>query len=62
MRVNERILNNSVLGDVLNCCGAVVPNGQDADGMPSSLLISAPGGHDGRLIVACLQLEKILRG
>lgn len=61
MRVNARILKNTVLGNVLNFCGVALPNGRNADGMPTSLLISAPGGHDDRLIAACFWLERVLR-
>ena len=62
MTTNLRALRNTNLGNMLDLCGLAIPNGADGDGMPTSLLLSAPGGEDDRLLCAGLALEDLIRG
>lgn len=62
MKTNLLALRNTNLGNMLDLCGLAIPNGNDPDGMPTSFLLSAPGGEDDRLLGAGLALEDIIRG
>ena len=55
-KTNVRTLRNASLRNVLDMCGVALPNGCDGNAMPTSFLISAPWGEDGRL----LSFEKIV--
>lgn len=59
---NFRTLRNTALGNFLDWCGLSVPNGTDADGMPTGLMICAPHGRDRHLLSAGLALESAIRG
>lgn len=61
-RHNFRALRNTALGNFLDWCGLSIPNGTDADGMPTALMICAPHGHDRALLSAGLAIETIVRG
>jgi aspartyl-tRNA(Asn)/glutamyl-tRNA(Gln) amidotransferase subunit A len=59
-RVNLLALRNTMLGNILDLCAVAMPNGVDHDGMPTSILFSAPHGEDERLLAASLELERIV--
>ncbi|WP_323786069.1 amidase [Thalassovita sp.] len=61
-RHNGLTLRNTSLGNFLDWCGVSIPNGTDTDGMPTGFLMSAPTGHDTRLMAAALGCEEIIRG
>ena len=61
-RHNFRTLRNTSQGNFLDWCGLSIPNGEDADGMPTGLMISAAHGRDRALLSAGLALETIIRG
>ena len=42
--VNIKTLRNTMLGNFLNLPGFAIPSGTDANGLPTSILISAPSG------------------
>lgn len=59
---NFRTLRNTALGNFLDWCGMAIPNGSDADGMPTSLMLSARHGRDRQILSAGLALESAIRG
>ena len=59
---NFRTLRNTAPGNFLDWCGLSIPNGSDADGMPTALMICAPHGHDRAVLSAGLAIETIVRG
>ena len=61
-RHNGLTLRNTSLGNFLDWCGVSIPNGTDADGMPTGFLLSAPTGRDTALLSAALGCEEIIRG
>ena len=61
-RVNLKTLRNTAIGNFLNLPGVAMPNGTGEGGMPTSFLLSAPGGEDTRLLSAALALEPAVRG
>ena len=61
-RHNGLTLRNTSLGNLLDWCGVSIPNGTDADGMPTGFLLSAPTGQDTNLLAAALGCEEIIRG
>lgn len=61
-RHNGLTLRNTSLGNFLDWCGISIPNGTDADGMPTGFLLSAPTGQDTALLAAALGCEDIIRG
>lgn len=60
-RVNLLALRNTALGNFLDMPGLAIPSGRDGAGMPTSLLLSAPGGEDVRLLGAGLAAEPFVR-
>ena len=60
-RINLKTLRNTALGNFLNLPGLALPNGVDAAGMPTSLLVSTTGGDDERLLSAGIEIEKTVR-
>ncbi len=56
-RINAKTLRNTMLGNFLDWCGVAMPNGTGADGMPTSLLLSAPHGRDTAILSAALSVE-----
>ncbi len=61
-RINLRTLRNTMLGNFLDWCGVSLPNGTDADGMPTALLLSGMPGADEPLLALALAAEEIVRG
>lgn len=61
-RHNFRTLRNTAPGNFLDWCGLSIPNGSDADGMPTALMICAPHGRDRALLAAGLATETLIRG
>jgi len=61
-RHNGLTLRNTSLGNFLDWCGVSIPNGTDADGMPTGFLLSAPSGHDTAVLGAAMGCEEIIRG
>lgn len=60
-RENLKTLRNTMLGNFLDWCGVAMPNGSDGDGMPTSLLLSAPHGRDEAVLCAALTVEALVR-
>ena len=61
-RHNGLTVRNTSLGNFLDWCGLSIPNGFDADLMPTGFMISAPHGRDRALLAAGLAVEQIIRG
>ena len=61
VRANLKTLRNTVLGNFLDWCGVAIPSGFDADGMPTSLLLSARHGRDAAVLSAALTAEPFIR-
>ncbi len=59
---NGLTLRNTSLGNFLDWCGLSIPNGFDADQMPTGFMISAPHGGDRAVLAAGLAIEQIVRG
>jgi aspartyl-tRNA(Asn)/glutamyl-tRNA(Gln) amidotransferase subunit A len=59
-RANAKTLRNTALGNMLDWCGVSLPNGVDADGMPTGLLLSGMPGDDDRLLAIALTAEQNL--
>jgi aspartyl-tRNA(Asn)/glutamyl-tRNA(Gln) amidotransferase subunit A len=55
--VNIKTLRNTMLGNFLNLPGFAIPSGHDANGLPTSALISAPAGSEQMLFAASLAIE-----
>jgi aspartyl-tRNA(Asn)/glutamyl-tRNA(Gln) amidotransferase subunit A len=49
-----------MLGNFLALCGLALPSGHDGRGLPTSILISGPGGDDARLLGVGLAIEPLL--
>jgi aspartyl-tRNA(Asn)/glutamyl-tRNA(Gln) amidotransferase subunit A len=60
-RSNAQTLRNTMLGNFLAWCGVAIPSGADADGMPTSILLSATHGRDTAVLSAALAAEPIIR-
>ena len=61
-RINLKTLRNTAIGNFLNLPGVAIPNGQDADGMPTSFLLSGAGGSDAWVLGHALSAEPVIRG
>ncbi|MBV8796745.1 MAG: hypothetical protein JO136_17575, partial [Hyphomicrobiales bacterium] len=61
VRENLKTLRNTSLGNFLDWCGVAIPSGVDADGMPTSFLLSATHGRDMALLSAALSAEPFIR-
>lgn len=59
---NGRTLRNTSLGNFLDWCGVSIPNGTDANSMPTGFLMSRPHGQDHGLLCAALGSEEVIRG
>jgi aspartyl-tRNA(Asn)/glutamyl-tRNA(Gln) amidotransferase subunit A len=57
---NLRTLRNTTTGNVLDLCGVAIPNGRDAQAMPTSILVSACHGEDERLLGYALEIERVI--
>jgi len=58
---NLKTLRNTSLGNFLDWCGVAIPSGFDAEGMPTSLLLSATHGRDMGVLSAALSAEPFIR-
>jgi aspartyl-tRNA(Asn)/glutamyl-tRNA(Gln) amidotransferase subunit A len=56
---NLKTLRNTMLGNFLALCGLALPSGHDGRGLPTSILISGPGGADARLLGVGLAIEAL---
>ncbi|EEE38484.1 glutamyl-tRNA(Gln) amidotransferase subunit A (Glu-ADTsubunit A) [Rhodobacteraceae bacterium KLH11] len=61
-KTNMLVLRNTSLGNFLDLPGLALPNGQDENGMPTSILFSAVSGRDDALLGYGFQLEQVARG
>ena len=59
---NSLTVRNTSLGNFLDWCSLSIPNGTDADGMPTGFMLCAPHGCDRVLLSAGLAIETIVRG
>jgi aspartyl-tRNA(Asn)/glutamyl-tRNA(Gln) amidotransferase subunit A len=59
--VNVKTLRNTMLGNFLNLPGFAIPSGVDANGLPTSILISAPAGSETILFAASLAVESAVK-
>jgi aspartyl-tRNA(Asn)/glutamyl-tRNA(Gln) amidotransferase subunit A len=59
-RVNLLSLRNTTPGNMVDLCGVAIPNGRNAAGMPTSLLLSAGHGDDERLLPAAIEIERVI--
>ncbi|AKH98762.1 amidase, Asp-tRNAAsn/Glu-tRNAGln amidotransferase A subunit [Hoeflea sp. IMCC20628] len=59
---NGLTLRNTSLGNFLDWCGVSIPNGTDADGLPTGFLMSGSHGQDHKLLCAALGSEEVIRG
>ena len=57
-RVNLKTLRNTMIGNFLRTCGLAIPNGADPQGLPTSILFSAPGNADETLLTYGRALER----
>jgi aspartyl-tRNA(Asn)/glutamyl-tRNA(Gln) amidotransferase subunit A len=60
-RVNLLSLRNTTPANIVDLCGVAIPNGRNAAGMPTSLLISARHGDDERLLAAAVEIERVTK-
>lgn len=61
MAVNALALRNVALGNIMNLCGLALPSGRDGNGLPTSVLFSAPGGEDDFLLAHGLEIEQVMK-
>jgi aspartyl-tRNA(Asn)/glutamyl-tRNA(Gln) amidotransferase subunit A len=59
-RTNLLTLRNTIFGNFLDWCGVALPMGRDPEGMPTSLLLSAPWGQDEQLLAVALAVEALI--
>jgi aspartyl-tRNA(Asn)/glutamyl-tRNA(Gln) amidotransferase subunit A len=59
-RLNLDTLRFTMIGSLLDQPGVTLPAGVDSAGLPYGLLLSAPRGHDARVLGAALQVEQRL--
>lgn len=59
-KTNLKTLRNTTIGNILGTPGVAMPNGTDAAGLPTSLLISATADDDDRLLAAALSIEQAM--
>ncbi len=60
-RINMLTLRNTMLGNILDWCGVSLPNGADAAGLPTALLLSGLPGADDDLLSVALAAEPVVR-
>ena len=60
VKTNLATLRLTMPGSLLDMPGVTLPNGRDAGGLPTGLLLSAPTGEDARLLRAALSVESVL--
>jgi aspartyl-tRNA(Asn)/glutamyl-tRNA(Gln) amidotransferase subunit A len=61
VRENLKTVRNTAIGNFLDWCGVAIPSGVDSEGMPTSLLLSAPHGRDAVVLSAALTAEPFIR-
>jgi aspartyl-tRNA(Asn)/glutamyl-tRNA(Gln) amidotransferase subunit A len=54
-RVNARALSHTMVGSFLDLPGMALPTGRDAQGLPTSLLLSGLPGSEAALLALCLR-------
>lgn len=59
-QTNLKALRNTMLGNYLGTPGVSLPIGTDDNGLPIGALISAPFGHDDRVLAAAKQIESVI--
>ncbi len=59
---NWMALANTNLGNILGVCALTLPNGTNANAMPTGFMVYAPGGAEERLFAQGLSIESALRG
>jgi len=60
-RTNLKMLRNTMMGNYLGWCGVSFPNGTDASGLPTAILLSGAPGADEQLLSLSMMAEKIIR-
>jgi aspartyl-tRNA(Asn)/glutamyl-tRNA(Gln) amidotransferase subunit A len=60
LRVNRRIVRNTVAINYLGLCAITMPVGRDRVGMPVGLQLIAPAGAEERLLAIALAAERVL--
>ena len=60
LRVNRRIVRNTVAVNYLGLCALTMPVGRDRAGMPVGLQLIAPAGMEERLLAIGLSAERVL--
>jgi len=60
--MNLETLSLTMPGSLLDMPGVAMPSGVDRQGLPTSLLFSAPQRHDTRLLRICLAVDAALQG
>ncbi|MGS0754637.1 amidase [Roseateles sp. GG27B] len=57
---NIRTLRNTMLGNFLDWCGISLPNGADADGLPTGLMLCGVHGSDDRLLAIAQTAQPVV--
>jgi aspartyl-tRNA(Asn)/glutamyl-tRNA(Gln) amidotransferase subunit A len=60
LRVNRRVVRNTVAVNYLGLCAITMPVGHDRAGMPVGLQLIAPAGSEERLLAIGLAAERML--
>jgi len=60
VRINRRIVRNTVAVNYLGLCAITMPVGFDRAGMPVGLQLTAPAGAEERLLAIALAAERVL--
>jgi aspartyl-tRNA(Asn)/glutamyl-tRNA(Gln) amidotransferase subunit A len=60
LRVNRRIVRNTVAANYLGLCAITLPVGRDRAGMPVGLQLTAPANVEERLLAIALAAERVL--
>jgi aspartyl-tRNA(Asn)/glutamyl-tRNA(Gln) amidotransferase subunit A len=60
LRVNRRIVRNTVAVNYLGLCAVTMPVGRDHAGMPVGLQFTASAGAEEKLLVIALAAERVL--
>lgn len=60
LRVNRRIVRNTVAVNYLGLCAITLPVGRDRAGMPVGLQLIAPAAAEERLLTIALAAERVL--
>jgi len=60
LRVNRRIVRNTVAVNYLGLCAITMPVGRDRAGMPVGLQLTAPAGAEEKLLTIALAAERVL--